>query len=168
MENENENFDQLKKLLSLKKHELPPPGYFNKLPGNVISRIRAGKSREADSVAKLNVEAPWLLRLWETLHSKPLFAGAIGAAACALVLVGIFYAESPSGNMRAVSPFVVPAAGAFVPDGPALAGTGTDSGALLADTNKPASGLNLFDLVQPGFNTHGGTAPASFSPGRTN
>ena len=166
-ENENEKFDGLKTLLSLKKHELPPPGYFNKLPGNVISRIRAEKSREVSAVAKLNVEAPWLLRFWQTLHSKPLFAGAVGAAACALVLAGIFYSESPSSNLRAVSPFVAPAAGAFVPDGTAIAGTGPDTGPMLADTNRPASGVNLFDLV-PGFNMPGGTAPAAFSPGRTN
>jgi hypothetical protein len=168
MENESENFDDLKKLLALKKHEQPPPGYFNKLPGNVVSRIRAEKSREVETSAKLKEEAPWVLRLLRALYSKPVFAGSVGAAACALVLAGVFYAESPGRNPRAVSPFVAPVATAFVPDGTAVAGTGTDLGPTLAGTNLPPSGVNLFDLVQPGINMRDGTAPVSFSPSRTN
>ncbi len=43
--NENEqNFDELKRLLKLKRHEVPPPGYFNNFSGEVISRIRAGEA----------------------------------------------------------------------------------------------------------------------------
>ena len=168
MENENENFDQLKKLLALKKHELPPPGYFNKLPGNVISRIRAEKSREVSAVAKLNAEAPWLLRLWQALDSKPLFAGAVGAAACALVLAGIFYAESPTSNTRAANPLGAQTGQPFEAGAPAIAGNGTGQGLQLADTNTPASGINLFDLVQPGITIPGGEMPASFNVGRTN
>ena len=96
MENENENFDQLKKLLALKKHELPPPGYFNKLPGEVVSRIRADRAgNNMDAMSKLNAEAPWLMRFWQSLEGKPLFAGAFGAAICALALGAIFFAEKP-------------------------------------------------------------------------
>lgn len=166
MENENENFDQLTKLLSLKKHEQPPPGYFNKLPSNVISRIRAEKAVDFSPVAKLRSEAPWLLRFWEALDTKPLFAGAVGAAACALVLVGVYHAESPRGITKAAAPLGASAGRSL--DGGGGSFAGVSQGMMLADTNLPPSGINLFDLVQPSLAMPDRTFPASFSPGGTN
>ena len=42
--NESENnFSELKRLLKLKRHEVPPPGYFNDFSAEIIARIRAGE-----------------------------------------------------------------------------------------------------------------------------
>ena len=86
--NNEEQFKQLKKLLALKRHEQPPPGYFDRLPRQIISAIEAEQARPE----------PWVLRIWSTLQRKPAFAGAFGAAMCALAIGGIFFANQPSGS----------------------------------------------------------------------
>lgn len=157
MENENENFDQLKKLLALKKHELPPPGYFNKLPGEVVSRIRAERRTQSNAIEKLSAEAPWLMRFWRALETKPMFAGAFGAAVCALILTGIFFAEKPPAaatfaqpNNEELAPFL--AASPVVEPS-------QERPILMAATNQ--SHQNLFDLIPSGQNT---TLPVSAQP----
>ena len=155
MENENENFDQLKKLLALKKHELPPPGYFNKLPGEVVSRIRAERAGDnMDAMSKLNAEAPWLMRFWQSLEGKPLFAGAFGAAICALALGAIFFAEKPVTQPTFAGPRNNAGAAPFVAASPVGASLGGDQPVLMAATNQ-----NLFELV-PNLQT----MPASVNP----
>ncbi len=52
MNENNKNFDELKRLLKLKRHEIPPPGYFNNFSGEVISRIRAGETGGSTSLAE--------------------------------------------------------------------------------------------------------------------
>lgn len=85
MNPDSEQFEQLKKLLALKQHEQPPPGYFDRFSGQVISRIKAGEQGE-DGLA-------WLRKLWSVFETKPMLTGAFGAAVCALVISGIFRAD---------------------------------------------------------------------------
>ncbi len=142
MANENENFDQLKKLLALKKHEVPPPGYFNKLPGEIVSRIRSERAVNTDPMAKLRNEAPWLVRFWQSLEAKPAFAGAFGAAVCAVVLAAIFFAEKPAQQPTFAGPR--PAAQPAFASPTTTAGADTlTQGVMLATNPTP----NLFDMV---------------------
>jgi len=138
MENENQDFSQLKKLLSLKKHEQPPPGYFNKFSGNVIVRILAQRDGKRDSLDELEAEAPWLMRFWRMLEAKPIFGAAFGAAVCSLVLAGILAAEKPVAPQRIAAPIQQPA-------DPLLATSPTVDQPLLIATND--SPPNLFDLI---------------------
>ena len=86
------NFSRLISLLTLKRHEQPPPGYFQNFSGQVISRIRAGERAADPNVLQLLIiEWPWLHRLWAGLESKPALTGFLGAAACVLLLVGLLY-----------------------------------------------------------------------------
>ena len=152
MENENQDFEQLKKLLALKKHEQPPPGYFNKFSGNVISRLRAERAEHANSMHALEKDAPWLLRFWRMLETRPMLAGTFGAAVCGLVLFGIVLAEKPDDRPN-LAGTPLPTAPALN-NAPSVAGTGAGEGnqsVLLAS--------NLFQMVPSSP-----SMPAGFNP----
>ena len=94
MRPEQENFDSLRRLLTLKRYEQPPPGYFNRFSSQVIERIRSGEQLvEATWFERLGWEAPWLQRVWSIFDAKPILAGALGVAVCGLLVSGIVYSE---------------------------------------------------------------------------
>ena len=66
------NFDSLRRLLALKRHETPPPDYFGNFSTEVTARIRAAEGRAAE---RQTIELPWLFRLLSAFESKPAFAG---------------------------------------------------------------------------------------------
>jgi hypothetical protein len=92
MSQDSQDFGSLRRLLAIKRHEQPPPGYFNGFSRQVIARIKAGE-RGAEGGLDLFWDAPWLQRLWTALETKPVMAGAFGAAFCALLIGGVIYSE---------------------------------------------------------------------------
>jgi hypothetical protein len=86
---ENENFESLRRLLALKRHEVPPPGYFHNFSGQVISRIELGEDQRQSS------SLPWFLGFVQFFEAKPAFAGAFASALCLLLVFGIVNAERP-------------------------------------------------------------------------
>jgi hypothetical protein len=94
MHPEHENFDSLRRLLVLKRHEQPPPGYFQYFSGHVIMRIRAGERVDRSGFwENLSWEAPWLQRLWAALETKPILAGALGMIVCGFLVSGVLLSE---------------------------------------------------------------------------
>jgi hypothetical protein len=92
--NEQENdFESLRRLLAFKRHENPPPGYFNRFSGQVIGRIHAGANHNGSK--KLAGHAPWLLKLLQIFETKPAFAIAFASTLCLLLLMGIIFAGQP-------------------------------------------------------------------------
>jgi hypothetical protein len=73
-----ENFDQLKKLLALKRHETPPPGYFNELPNKIWARIE----RE-------DAEPTFWQKIFPSIGIKPAAAYAFGLAVCGALIFTI-------------------------------------------------------------------------------
>ena len=95
-ENENNNFESLRRLLVIKQHETPPPGYFNYFSSQVVHRIRAGDTGSAAGwLEDLYGEAPWMGKLLQVFSVKPVFASAFAGALCLLLVFGIIYAERP-------------------------------------------------------------------------
>jgi hypothetical protein len=93
MSQDSEDFGPLRRLLALKGHEQPPPGYFNGFSGQVIARIQAGERVGEGALDRLFWEGAWLQRLWAALEAKPILAGAFGAAVCGLLIFGVIYSE---------------------------------------------------------------------------
>ena len=93
--NESEpNFESLRRLLALKRHETPPPGYFNSFSRQVMARIRAGEA-QASRADEVFGTMPWFLRLLQSLETKPVFAGGFATALCGLLLFGAVMAQRP-------------------------------------------------------------------------
>jgi hypothetical protein len=82
------DFAELRRLLALKRHEQPPPGYFNTFSRGVIVALKA--ERRAGAGSRGRDSAPqWVLRLLEQFQARPALAGALGAVSCALVIGGL-------------------------------------------------------------------------------
>jgi hypothetical protein len=94
MNPEQQNFESLRRLMALKRHEVPPPGYFHRFSDRVVSRLRAGERGEEPLLHDLFSHAPWLKRLLTAFETKPIFAGAFGAAICGLLVAGVIYSEA--------------------------------------------------------------------------
>lgn len=94
MNDKNQNFGELKRLLKLKQHEVPPPGYFNGFSGMVVSRIQAGEAREARSAVKrLADDAPWILRFLRFFEASPGVVGGFATSLCLLLIFGVVITE---------------------------------------------------------------------------
>jgi len=81
MKTDIENFDALLKLMALKKHETPPPGYFDRLPGKIVAQL--GDRKE--------VKMRFLERIFSGAMLPPQMAYAAGLVFCALAAVGAYY-----------------------------------------------------------------------------
>jgi hypothetical protein len=101
--NENQpNFEPLRRLLALKRHEMPPPEYFDVLSKRVIERIRAGEAETPASLSeRLSDQVPWLLKFLQAFEAKPVFAGAYASALCLLLIAGVILAERPEPTSQA-------------------------------------------------------------------
>jgi len=87
-----DDFEDLRRLLRLKRYERPPPGYFDELATQVQRRLEAGEAfQRMDLVEHLSLEARWLVRLWEALVARPLALGSVGAGLAVALLAGLFY-----------------------------------------------------------------------------
>jgi hypothetical protein len=108
MNPDQENYEALRRLLALKRHEQPPPGFFNDFSQQVIARIRAGeKPEEAGFWEQFFEQAPWLQRLWVVFETKPLFAGAFGVVISGLLISAAIYSakfDPTSGGPQPISP----------------------------------------------------------------
>lgn len=100
--NESENnFESLRRLLALKRHEIPPPGYFNDFSNQVRVRIGAAGAREPfDLLDRLSVQAPWLAQWLGVFEMKPVYVGSFACSLCLLLLFGIVYAERPDATPK--------------------------------------------------------------------
>ena len=161
MSTESDNFEALRKLLVLKKHEVPPPGYFDQFASEIRSRLAAGEHRQTDLWREMGDEASWLQRLWSSLAAQPALAGAVGMAVCGVMLAGVYFSQSSESGNGGVT--VAESWKLTAPAVSALAGGQMSPATMLASSSTnpvmavPAGG-SLFDRI----GVAGQTAPVSF------
>ena len=154
---EQENLEVLRRLLALKRHEQPPPGYFHELHNRIIWRLRAGERGVPDSsVAHYFWEAPWLQRIVAFLEGQPVHVRATVLAACALVVGTLVWFAVP--DQRAPRNLVLPYE--VAPTAVATAGE-SFTPALITSTNSapPAAGQDpIFEQYKNSRNPFQATA----------
>ena len=156
-----EEFEQLRKLLKLKRYEQPPPGYFNDFSSRIINHLENPVPHQG-AWANLGQEAPWLQRFFARLEGSPMVAGVFGVVICSLLLGGIVYSQytdqSPAASLVSNPDGTVGSSG----DGKmALNDFGLNSnGSLLASTNA------VFTSFSDSFGTSGNLniQPVNFTP----
>jgi hypothetical protein len=101
--NSHDDFAELRRLLALKRHEQPPPGFFEDFSAKVITRVRTSERNRRFSAFNLfSWEASWLQRLLASVEAKPLYAGSFGLAVCGILLLGLVLSESAGPSLSAV------------------------------------------------------------------
>ena len=104
MSPEQENFEQIRRVLALKRHEIPPPGYFHHFSREVIVRIKAGDLGESRLI-----QESWVKRFWTMLDTRPVWAGAVGAAVCGFFVIGaVVSSETADGGGVALAEPAMP------------------------------------------------------------
>jgi len=96
MSSEPENFEALRRLLVIKRHEQPPPGYFNDFSRQVISRIRADEAAAGESFLARLLQP--VQSLWTSFEAKPIVAGVFGVGVCSLLVIGLISSERVDGD----------------------------------------------------------------------
>jgi hypothetical protein len=91
-----DDFEQLRRLLALKRHEQPPPGYFYGFSRQVIVRIKAGELGDGEEVSSWSFGGGLFQRMWATLDARPILAGAFGVAVCGFFVVGALVSDNAS------------------------------------------------------------------------
>ena len=92
---EQNNFVELKRLLKLKRHEVPPPGYFNNFSGDVIARIQTGETGGPQGVLEGFDGSSWVMGLLQIFQAKPGIIGGFATSLCLVLLIGVVLAERP-------------------------------------------------------------------------
>ena len=142
--NENENnFEVVRRLLKLKQHEIPPPGFFPKFSEQVISRIRAGEAGGAQTFTeRLEAAAPWLVDFLQIFETKPGLIGAVATSLCLLLTIGVVMGErndNAAKNILPTAEFASAGAASASITAPPLV-VAADSSGIVASTN-PATSL---------------------------
>ena len=97
MSTQEPNFDALRRLLALKRHEQPPPGFFDDFSHRVIVGIKTGERGEAPGLLnRIASEAPWLQNIILALIGSPRVAGTLTVGVCGLLVAGVIYSNSPA------------------------------------------------------------------------
>jgi len=104
-ENEN-NFESLRQLLALKKHEVPPPGYFDRFPNRVVNQIQS--PNQFTESQRFFLMVPWLFRFLLEMQARPALTGSIATGVFVLLAAGLIIAGRPDSQANSPSNLLAP------------------------------------------------------------
>jgi len=168
MNEKQDNFEDLKQLLKFKRHEIPPPGYFNNFSDQVVSRIRAGEAGGGRTIMdRIESEAPWVINFLHIFETRPGVIGAFATIVCLLLVSVVVFSERADQAARAqlaISEATTPVGSPMASmTAPALVAA-SDSTGIVASTNPVTSLQPVATLFgQPGSSTL--FQQANFAPG---
>jgi hypothetical protein len=156
MTDDNNNFGGLTNLLRLKRHEIPPPGYFDRLSGDVMTRIRAGETGgKVSFLERLKSGSGIFDGLMQSIAARPGIVGALATAMCALFLAGVVALDRSESGGSVADPMtaqVAPTAPDASPDLAAAETLGAPLGGLVSSTNPVSSLQPVSTLFGPSEN----------------
>jgi hypothetical protein len=164
MKDSEQNFEELKQLLKLKRHEIPPPGYFNNFSRNVIVGIHAERNNPAQA---RQASGNWLTRFMNIFETRPGLVGGM-ATSLVLLLVGGVVVTDQSGSDSQTSIFAPNTINSAETSSPMsqpginMASLGQSSASGITISTNPAASLqpmsSLFGQANPLFQS------AAFTP----
>jgi len=164
MSDNNQNFRDLKRLLKLKQHEIPPPGFFSGFSGDVLARIQAGESGSGKSfLERMQADSPFASMLLQLLAARPGVVGALATSVCLMLLMAVLFVDrSEPGAVASDSAFFAQSTSPATPTTAAIP-TEVASSELLAtsDTGITIS-TNQVSSLQPMNNLFGAPANGMF------
>ena len=119
MNTDPKDFESLSKLLALKKHEQPPPGYFNDLPSQIWRKIEAEPKPQS-----------FWQKIFPAISIKPSVAYAFGLVVCGTLIIGIGSTLKSTPDRQAGNPVLQAEGGPIIP---------VTSAAASLDPNAPSS-----------------------------
>ncbi|MGC9941983.1 MAG: hypothetical protein ABSE48_09115 [Verrucomicrobiota bacterium] len=144
MNNSEQEFEDLKQLLKLKRHEIPPPGFFSSFSNQVLSAIR--EERTGRAASHVNYNFPWFLRFLGVFDSRPGLVGGLATSLMLLLVFGVVLSDHSDTDYNSQNVFAPgtsvqnssPAASSALPTDVASADQAT-SGGITVSTNPVAS-----------------------------
>ena len=138
MSNTPENFDDLRRLLTLKRHEQSPPGYFNHFSDKVIARIEA---------SVVVAQPAWWQIMFASLEARPVLACAYALLIGGLLVVGLGVSQSVEAD-HATAPVM---ANPWFPASPTAAPTVyADESAAAQFVNRTDSASSINPVISSG------------------
>ena len=136
MNESEQRFDDLRQLLKLKQHEIPPPGYFHGFSSQVISAIQ--EDLRVSSKPQNSSSPSWLSRFFASFDSRPGLVGGLATSMVLFLVLGIVLADHSDTEMAAnysvdanIQPSSSPLAELSAPD--------QSGGGIAVSTNPPSS-----------------------------
>lgn len=145
MNEKDHNFQDLKRLLKLKRHEVPPPAYFNNFSANVVSGIRAAETAQNQSLFEnLKDRVPWLFNILHAFEGRPGLIGGAATSLCLLLVFGLVLSDqtdSTPGNMMSANAQPSPFLASSTPSAPTASLTDPLSSSGITLSTNPVTSL---------------------------